>query len=148
MPKQDHEFENLTEDEKHHLMDLNVLKKTIGYNDWHRTMWASSFKIIRRLDDELSEAKQQEEGMKKRYRRRRSVKVWVYSEWNFKVEPGDLLVTFDGKLFRAESSNGYGKRNLGELTPRLIKPPQDGMIAIIEEQEIYWVRAMKEDSNA
>lgn len=73
-----------------------------------------------------------------RYRRRRSANVLLYNPWNFKAEPGDLMVTNGGTLFRLEESSGWGKRMSGVLYPRQIKPPQKGMVAVIKDDEVYW----------
>lgn len=84
--------------------------------------------------------------MVKRYRRRRTAKVLHFDAWNFAAEPGDLMVDMEGRLFRLEQSSGYRKRrSLGELTPRLIPPPQPGLGAKIVigadgMREVWWVR--------
>jgi hypothetical protein len=66
--------------------------------------------------------------------------VFGFNPWNDAIEPGDLLVnSITGKLFRATESTGRDKRDSGELTPREIKPPHDGLKAKIYLGEVYWV---------
>ncbi len=74
-----------------------------------------------------------------RYRKRKTAKVWPYNPRNFQIDPGDLMVDWNGSLYRAEESSGSGKRRLGELTPRYIKPPDNKARAVIEDGEVYWV---------
>lgn len=80
----------------------------------------------------------------KRYRRRRSANVMGYHFRNFGIEEGDLLVTHDGILYRAEASSGWGKRCAGELTPRTIHPPEPGLVASIIAGEVWWCRRAEE----
>ena len=76
-----------------------------------------------------------------RYRRRRSANVLPYDPWNQEAMPGDLMVDlFTGKLHRLEQSSGWGKRMSGDLTPREILPPAEGLKAIIKDDEIWWMK--------
>ena len=76
-----------------------------------------------------------------RYRRRRSAKVLHFNQWNQEAEQGDLMVdSTNGKLYRLEQSSGWGKRMSGELTPREIPPPYDGLIACIKDDEVWWIK--------
>ena len=75
-----------------------------------------------------------------RYRRRRSSTVWHYNARAWDAEPGDLMVTHDGILYRLTESSGWGKREAGELTPRTIKPPHPGLFAVIHEDEVWWAQ--------
>jgi len=54
------------------------------------------------------------------------------------AEQGDLMVSNDGKLFRLEKSSGWGAKSAGVLYPRTIKPPRDGMVAMIRDGEVWW----------
>lgn len=76
----------------------------------------------------------------RRYRRRKTSRVWRYHPLNTDAEPGDLMVAYDGRLFRLEESSGWGKRMAGELTLRTIKPPRLGLRAELREGEIWWVQ--------
>jgi hypothetical protein len=78
--------------------------------------------------------------MRVRYRRRRSAKVKAYYAWDWDAEPGDLMVSGAGELFRLENSRGRDKAAAGDLTPRQIAPPQSGMIAEILDGEVWWTR--------
>lgn len=81
------------------------------------------------------------DGLVGRYRRRRSAKVLRYDPCNQEAMPGDLMVDlFTGKLYRLEQSSGWGKRMSGDLTPREIPPPTDGLIACIKDNEIWWMK--------
>jgi len=75
-----------------------------------------------------------------RYRRRRSSTVWHFNARAWDAEPGDLMVTHDGTLYRLEESSGWGKREAGELTPRTIKPPRPELYAVIHEGEVWWAQ--------
>jgi len=81
--------------------------------------------------------------MKLRYRKRTSSKVWRYSARNISVKPGDLMVTGygEGKLYRLEDRRIGPAASRGKLYPREIKPPANGLKAIIENDEVYWVDA-------
>ena len=57
------------------------------------------------------------------------------------IEPGDIIVDIDGRMFRCEKSSSWCKRNTGELYPRRIKPPKPGMKATIIDGEAYWIEA-------
>ena len=48
------------------------------------------------------------------------------------------MVSNDGKLFRLEKSSGWGAKSAGVLYPRTIKPPRDGMVAMIRDGEVWW----------
>lgn len=76
--------------------------------------------------------------MLKKYRKRKTTKVKAYNPRDFTIEPGDLLIGFDGVLFRATVSRGRNKRDSGDLTPVQIKPPKGFKRAIIKDGEIYW----------
>jgi len=76
----------------------------------------------------------------RRYRRKRSAKVFPYNPWNTETEPGDLMVSCSGMLYRLEESSGWGKRQSGVLTPRTIDPPTVDLIAVIHGNEIWWAR--------
>jgi len=75
-----------------------------------------------------------------RYRRRRSSTVWHFNARAWDAEPGDLMVTRDGILYRLTESSGWGKREAGELTPRTIHPPRAGLCAVIHEGEVWWAQ--------
>ena len=76
-----------------------------------------------------------------KYKRRALSSVWWYSEHNFNIEVGDLIVCpISGKLYRAEESNSWPKRMRGELYPRLIRPPNLNFKATIINGDIYWVK--------
>lgn len=76
----------------------------------------------------------------KRYRHRKSTRVFPYNPWNFDAEPGDLMVDQNGKLFRLRESSGYQKRGAGELTMVEIKPPP-GLIAVMwGPNEVWWAK--------
>lgn len=47
-----------------------------------------------------------------------------------------------GKLYRLLESSGWGKAMRGELTPREIKPPQDGLIMKKINNKWCWVTAL------
>ncbi len=85
-----------------------------------------------------------------RYRRRKKVRVFGYNPWLAEAEPGDLMVTTGGKLMRLEVSSGRNKRDAGDLTPRTIKPPRPGLIAVYgpkdevpEKRSIWWAEKAK-----
>lgn len=46
----------------------------------------------------------------------------VCNDWSESAQPGDVVI-YRGKLTRLVVSRGRGKRDLGELTPQVIKPP-------------------------
>ena len=75
----------------------------------------------------------------KRYRKRRSTRVWVYSPWNFQIEPGDLIVDSLGQLCRAVESRGPNQSRQGLLTTRDIPAPDRGVVAKIRRGEVWWV---------
>ena len=77
----------------------------------------------------------------RRYRKRGTATVWHYSPWCQEAEPGDLMVTDSGQLYRLQESSGWGKRKAGELTLRLILPPMHGLIAKIVGEEVWWVKS-------
>ena len=78
-------------------------------------------------------------GNKILYRNRKG-RVLPFNPWNYDIEEGDILVrNIDGAAFRAEESSGRNKRDMGELTPRRLKPPHPGMTAIIEDGKMYWI---------
>ena len=66
-------------------------------------------------------------------------KVLWYNPWKEDAEPGDIMVSRDGKAFRLCQSNGRNKRALGELTPREIKKP--GKKATIDNGKLKWIVA-------
>lgn len=83
-----------------------------------------------------------------KYRKRRSTRVWGFSPWNFDIEPGDLLVDGDGKLYRATQSRGKNMRDAGELTAVEIPPPGSGFIARMspDRQDVFWVKVGRKDA--
>jgi len=82
--------------------------------------------------------------MKIRYRRKRSAQI---NPRDKDADEGDLYVT-DGRLTRCETPSGWGMRTRGWLYSRRIKPPKEGMIAIVEDNEIYWINPSTEESDA
>ena len=80
----------------------------------------------------------------RRYRRRKTARVFGFNPWNFEAEAGDLMVdSTTGRLYRCEESSGPDKAAIGELNPREIKPPLPGLHAVIHENEIWWASAQK-----
>ncbi len=81
-----------------------------------------------------------------KYRKRRSTRVWGFNPWNFDIEEGDLLVDWNGRLYRATPSRGKNKRDAGELTAVEIKPPGPGFVARMtaemtaDQREVFWVK--------
>jgi len=77
-------------------------------------------------------------GLIRPYRRKKG-NVYGYNERNWNAEVGDYMVTLYGKLVRLEESTGRNKSAAGELTPRTIKPPRTGWIAVIVDgNRIFW----------
>ena len=79
--------------------------------------------------------------MRIKYRKRKSTRAFIFplfTHFTDDYESGDLLIDDKGGLFRLKESTGWGKRMAGELTPCEIKPPQHGMRAILENDNIYW----------
>ncbi|KKN02490.1 hypothetical protein LCGC14_1117160 [marine sediment metagenome] len=76
-----------------------------------------------------------------KYRKRKTTKVLRFNARNFDAEPGDLMVeTYgSGKLYRLEDRRIGPMATAGELYPRLIKPPTEGLKAVIEDGEVFWV---------
>jgi hypothetical protein len=84
-----------------------------------------------------------EECKRKKFRKRKSTRILSFAfRGHEETEPGDLLVCpISDRLYRAEQSSGWGKRMLGEFTPREIKPPP-GFSKIVWDKntnELYWV---------
>lgn len=79
--------------------------------------------------------------MKIKYRKWKKTRVLRYSAYNFDAEPGDLMVSGygEGKLFRLEGRRIGPMAAIGELYPREILPPINGMKAVIEDDDVYWV---------
>jgi hypothetical protein len=63
--------------------------------------------------------------------------VLRYWPWNESAEPGDIMVSHDGRAWRLYQSNGRGKRALGELSMRELKKP--GHRADIKEGKLVWI---------
>jgi len=112
------------------LEKLGLLKKTKKEREqlWKEYLVWYETKRCRNLD------------VVKRYRHRKSTRVFPYNPWNFNAEPGDLMVDQNGKLFRLKESSGYQKRGSGELTPVEIKPPP-GLFAVMwGMDEVWWAK--------
>ena len=72
--------------------------------------------------------------------RNRKGKVWVYNEWNSKIEVGDILVDcLDGSMYRAVQSSGRDKAAAGDLSIRRIKPPTPNHKAVLVDGKAWWV---------
>lgn len=78
--------------------------------------------------------------MRKIKRYRSNARALSYNERNWDAEVGDLMVDTGGRLYRLTASRGWSKRNLGELTPLLIKPPSPGLCAAIIDGQVWWVK--------
>jgi hypothetical protein len=77
-------------------------------------------------------------GLIRPYKRKKG-NVYGYNPRNFDAEVGDYMVTYDGQLLRLEESTGRNKSAIGELTPRRIKPPRSGWLAVIvDKTKIFW----------
>lgn len=63
--------------------------------------------------------------------------VLRYNPWNFDAEPGDIMVSHDGRAWRLYESNGRQKAAAGELSMRELK--RKGMKATIENNKLAWV---------
>jgi len=74
-----------------------------------------------------------------KYRKRKNTRVSLYSPFDMTAEPGDLMVGYNGWLYRLKASTGWGKAASGELTPCRIKPPSPELRAALIDNEVYWV---------
>ena len=72
--------------------------------------------------------------------RNRKGQCLPYNPWNLKAEPGDYMVDIHGVVWRLEESSGRDKRDLGDLTPRRIKPHRGFSNAVLRDGKIYWLR--------
>lgn len=84
----------------------------------------------------------------RRYQRRLAARVFAgigCSSYAASIEEGDLIVESEhGRLYRAEASSGADKRAAGDLTPRLIRPPLEGLRAIRVGDDIWWAEEKEE----
>lgn len=78
-------------------------------------------------------------GDRRRFRKRRRTRVLPWCPWNWGTEPGDLMISAVGNLYRLETPHSLCARN-GILYPRRILPPAGFSRAVLEDGEIYWVR--------
>jgi hypothetical protein len=63
----------------------------------------------------------------------------MYNEHNFDIEPGQRLYSnIYKKVFDIVESNGYGKRMLGEFTPKEPSAQKKGKTAIKINNIWYW----------
>jgi len=81
-----------------------------------------------------------------RYRKRKTARVFFSTSCEIfgittDIEPGDIIVDINGKMFRCEKPSSWCKRSIGELYPRRIKPPKLGMKATLIDGEAYWIQA-------
>lgn len=80
----------------------------------------------------------QEGGKRIKHRKRKDTKILGWNPWNFDAEPGDLMVGH-GKLYRLEDRKRGNMAAAGELYPRLIKPPVEGLFAILDGEDVFWI---------
>ena len=73
----------------------------------------------------------------KLYKNRKG-RILGFYEANQSASPGDKMVDSEGIAYRLEQSTGYWKRNAGDLTPRLIKPPHSKAKAVIRNGQLWW----------
>lgn len=73
-----------------------------------------------------------------RYRKHRKTRVLRFNPWNFDAEPGDLMVANGVQLFRLEEARTPSVSAVGELYPRVIKPPHPGMRPWLVDDEVWW----------
>jgi hypothetical protein len=72
-------------------------------------------------------------------KRMRKQVTGYYNEHNFNIEPGERLYSIiHKKVFDIVESNGYGKKMLGELTPKEPSAQRKGKIAIKINNIWYW----------
>jgi len=63
-------------------------------------------------------------------------KVLRYNPWNFDAEPGDIMVSHDGRAWKLYDRPGSAKSCAGELSQRELKKP--GCLADIVDGKLVW----------
>lgn len=65
------------------------------------------------------------------------MKVLPYSPWNQDAEPGDIMVSHDGRAWRLYERRGGPRAAAGELCMREIRKP--GKKAAIKDGKLIWL---------